>query len=120
MREIKRVIFITLVLSFVGANFVYPLSARHHLINMGKSLIEMGTSPLYEVFIRFPQRIKEVYEYEVWGREKPEKRGYLRYKIFFLWRIPGELLKAVIEGAVGMVNAGGKFLKEAVSIFFSD
>lgn len=98
----------------------YAYSIRRHLINMGKNLVEFTSSPLYGVFVKGPQNIKKAYTYEVWEREKPEKRGLWRYRLFALWRMPGEETKGIIDGLVGSVEATGGFLKEFISIFFSD
>ncbi len=119
MRRIIKLITVLIILTayFLSA---YPYSARHHLINMGKRLVEASTSPLYGAFIKGPKNIKDAYQYEVWGREKPHKRGLLRYKLFAIWRAFGEEAKAIVEGVVGSVKAGGEFLKEFISIFFSD
>lgn len=119
MKEIRSIlIVITLILFFSSQAHAY--SPRHHLINMGKTLIKFSLSPLYGLFIKGPQNVKKAYLYEVYGREKPEKRGRLPYKLFALWRAPGEQIKGTIDGVVDSVEAGGQFLKEFLSIFFSD
>lgn len=105
---------------FVSFHQACAYSARHHLINMGRNLVELVFSPLYGVFIKGPKNIKEAYEYEVYGSEKPEKRGLLRKKLFAIWRSPGEEMKGSIDGLVDSAKAGGQFLKEFLSIFFSD
>jgi len=87
---------------------------------MGKNLVKLTFSPLYGMFIKGPKNIKEAYEYEVYGGEDPEKKGLLRKKLFALWRSPGEETKGLIDGLVDSVKAGGDFLKEFLSIFFSD
>jgi len=87
---------------------------------MGKDVVKVVSSPLYGMFIKGPKNIKKAYQDEVWGREKKEKRGLLRYKLFVIWRMPGEEIKGIIDGVVESVDAGVHFLKEAISIFFSD
>ena len=98
----------------------YPKSVRGHLINMGENLVELIGAPLYGAFVQGPKNVKNAYEYEAWGREKPEKRGLLRYKLLGIWRAPSEESKAIIDGLVGSVEASAKFLKNFLSIFFSD
>ncbi len=98
----------------------YAYSARHHLIEMGKNAGQMIGAPLEGIFINGPQNIKKAYTYEVWEREDQQKRGLLRYKLFALWRTPGEEAKGIIEGVVESVKAGGSLLKNLLSIFFSD
>ncbi len=105
---------------FIFSNCVYAHSIRHHLILMGKSLFKFTLSPLYGIFIKGPRNIKEAYDYEVYGDEKSEKRGLFRKKLFALWRAPGEETKGLIDGLVDSAKAGGQFLKEFISIFFSD
>ena len=80
----------------------------------------MVCAPLKGIFITGPQNIKKAYTSEVWDREKPTKRGLLRYKIFALWRAPGEEVKGLIDGLVESAQAGGDLLKNFLSIFFSD
>jgi len=122
MKKNKKIsaIFIIFILTIFVGKPVYPYSIRHHLINMGKNLATSVTSPFYGIFIKGPRNIKEAYEYEVWGREKSEKRGLLKYKLFTLRRAPGEEIKGLIDGVVISVKSTGLFLKELVSIFFSD
>jgi hypothetical protein len=106
-----------LLLCYTEAN---ASSTRHHLINMGKRLIECVSYPLRGVFIKGPANIKAAYQYEVHGREKPEDRGLLRYKLFAIWRSPGEEVKGIIDGLVDGIKSGGQSLKELISIFFGD
>ncbi len=120
MAKNKKIIFVCVLFIISSPLNVYSYSARHHLINMSKSLMETAFSPFYGAFIQGPKNIKEAYYYEVWGREKREKRGLLRYKLFAIWRAFGEETKGIVDGIVNSVKAGGKFLKELVSIFFSD
>ena len=98
----------------------YALSARHHLYNAGRNFGQMIWAPIEGVLIRGPEQIHKTYQYEVWGREDAAKRGLLRYKLFALWRAPGEEIKSIIDGAVKSVDSCGGFLKELLSIFFSD
>lgn len=115
----KILIIVTLIIILCFSN-AYAYSIRHHLINMGKNLVEVVLSPLYGLFIKGPMNIKKAYNYEVYGREKPEKRGLLRYKLFAIWRSPGEQIKGTIDGLVDSVKSAGQFSKELLSIFFSD
>jgi hypothetical protein len=120
MKKVNRIIIIASLAMSLCCQQASAHSARHHLINMGKSLFKLTLAPLYGVFVKGPQNIKEAYDYELYGSDKPEKRGLLRKKLFALWRSPGEETKGVIDGLVDGVNAGGQFLKEFLSIFFSD
>ena len=117
--KISKIIIIALVSVFIISS-VYAHSARHHVIDMGKSIIEAVFSPLYGIFIKGPKNVKEAYQYEVHEREDPQKRGLMRYKLFAIWRAPGEEAKGVIDGIVGSVKSLGNSLKEFISIFFSD
>ena len=120
INKVVTIVYLSILLILLTANVSYAHSVRHHLIDMGKNLIEAAGSPLYGTFIQGPKNIKEAYNYEVWGREKEEKRGQLKYKLFSLWRAPGEEAKGIIDGIVESVKASGNFLKEFLSIFFSD
>ncbi len=114
-----KVAFVLILITFFCLN-AYPYSARHHVINMGKNLKDAALSPIKGLFITGPKNIQEAYQYEVWEREKQEKRGLLRYKLFALWRVPGEETKGIIDGLTNCVKHSGIFLKEFLSIFFSD
>ena len=121
MRLIKQLVVVfVVIIGIITPYKVYSYSVRHHLINMGKDVVKVVSSPLYGMFIKGPKNIKKAYQDEVWGREKKEKRGLLRYKLFVIWRMPGEEIKGIIDGVVESVDAGVHFLKEAISIFFSD
>ena len=115
-----NIALLTIILLVMLSPQTYPYSIRHHLINIGKGLVETVGSPLYGTFIQGPKNIKNAYNYEVWEREKEEKRGLLRYKLFGIWRAPGEQLKGMIDGVVDSVKGCGKALKNILSIFFSD
>ena len=118
----KRIIN-TLIISLCIWGCVYPAyahSVRHHLIDTGKNFTDALCSPLYGIFIQGPKNIKDAYQYEVWGREKEEERGLLRYRLFAIWRAPGEEMKGIIDGLVGSITSLGKSGKEFLSIFFSD
>lgn len=119
MRKLSRIATITTLIVFISCP-AYAYSIRQHLINMGRNLMEVTFSPLYGMFFKGPHNVKEAYNYEVWGREKPEKNGLFRYKLFALWRAPAEETKGIIDGLVDSVKAGGQFSKELLSIFFSD
>lgn len=61
-----------------------------------------------------------MYQYEVHGLEKPEKRGRLRNKFIACYQAPGEEAKGIIDGITESVRSGGIALKELISIFFGD
>ena len=120
MNKPSKILILIILITLVFSWQVHAHSIRHHLIDMGKNLVKLAFSPLYGIFIKGPRNIKEAYDYEVYGSEKPEKRGLLRKRLFALWRSPGEEAKGIIDGLVESVKAGGQFLKEFLSIFFSD
>ncbi|MFH1339400.1 MAG: hypothetical protein ABIH40_06130 [Candidatus Omnitrophota bacterium] len=120
MKTVSKFLITVTVSALVFCGKAEAHSVRHHLINMGKSLVRLTFSPLYGVFVKGPKNIKEAYEYEVYGSEKPEEKGLLRKKLFAFWRSPGEEAKGAIDGLVDSVDAGGRFMKEFLSIFFSD
>ena len=120
MKRFSKMLIIIVLTILVLGKQAHGHSIRHHLIDMGKNLVQFTFSPLYGVFIKGPKNIKEAYEYEVYGSENPEKRGLLRKKLFAIWRSPGEEMKGLIDGLVDSAKAAGQFLKEFLSIFFSD
>lgn len=120
MKKFSKIILVLSLATFVLCNRAEAYSVRHHLINMGKSLIRLTLSPLYGIFVKGPRNVKAAYEYEAYGSEKPEERGLLRKKLFALWRAPGKEAKGAIDGLVDSVDAGSRFTKEFLSIFFSD
>lgn len=119
MRKLINIIILLSLILFLSQKS-YAYTTEHHLVNMGRNLLNVVFSPLKGAFIQGPQEIKKMYKYEVYEREKPEKRGLLRYKIFALWSAPAVELKAIIDGLVNSAAAGGKFFKEFLSIPFSD
>ena len=119
MQKISKVFIFSVITCALCVN-TYSQSARHHVINMGRNTLKVVSAPLKGVFITGPQNIKKAYTYEVWERENPTKRGLLRYKVFALWRAPGEEIKGVIDGLVESIQAGGNLLKNFLSLFFSD
>jgi len=119
MKKLTNIIIVlSLILFLSGESYGY--TTEHHLVNMGRDLLNVVASPLKGLFINGPQDVKKMYKYEVDEREKPEKRGLLRYKIFAIWSAPAVELKAIIDGLVNSVASGGKFFKEFLSIPFSD
>jgi hypothetical protein len=90
------------------------------MIDTGKNLARLAISPLKGAFVIGPKYVKDAYQYEVYGLEKPEKRGRLRNKLFAIYRAPAEETKGIIDGLVDGVKAGGRALKEFISIFFGD
>ena len=92
------------------------LSVRHHIFNAGKDLFKMVISPFKGVLVTGPQNVHKAYVDEVSQSEKPE----LRHHLFGIWRAPGEELKGAVDGVVDTFKFGGDFLKEVISIPFSD
>ncbi len=115
-----RILIVSLSVFFFFQNMCMALTAKHHLFNTCKDVLNIPLSVLKGVFVYAPQNVKKAYNYEVYQREKPEKRKKLRYKIFAIWRAPGEIVKGVIDGVTEGVLSGAKALKEVISIFFSD
>ncbi len=122
VRAKEKIIIYTLVIMVSLSYFqnAYALSARHHLINTGKNLIKMVISPFKGILVTGPKNIKKAYRYEVYEREEIEKRGKFRYKLFGIWRAPGEEIKGTVSGVVDTVKYAGEVIKEFTSIFFSD
>ncbi|MCM8774369.1 MAG: hypothetical protein NC820_06525 [Candidatus Omnitrophica bacterium] len=83
-------------------------------------MCEVVRSPIYGVFIQGPKNIIKMYNYEVWGREKIEKRGLLRYRLFALWRGIGEETKGIISGITNTFVSTERVFSELISIFFGD
>lgn len=110
---------IVLILLFVPG----PVQARstpHHIYNISRRLCETVGGPFYGVFVQGPKNIKETWQAEVWEQEKPEKRGKLQYKLFAVYRAPGEEAKGIIKGITDSVVSLGKACTELISIFFGD
>lgn len=118
-RKVLVLLFVSVVL-FLDVSSVWALSARGHIIAAAKSAHTAIMAPLRGVFYDGPQRIYDAYQYEVYGREKEEKRGRFRYKLFAFWRAPGEEAKATIDGCVQSVVSLGEMTKSLLSIVFSD
>jgi len=115
-------LFVTITI-FLSSTLTKPAFARttiHHLINAGKNIGRCALYPLHGIFIKGPKNVKEMYQYEVHGLEKPEKRGRLRNKIIACLQAPGEEAKGIIDGITESVRSGGVALKELISIFFGD
>lgn len=112
-------IFITLII-FAFYSPVHAHSTRHHLIDTGKNIVKFALYPLHGIFIKGPQNIKAMYQYEVHGLEKPEKRGRLRNKIIACWQAIGEEAKGIVDGLTTSIKSGGQATKEFISIFFGD
>ena len=119
MKTFNKIVVIIILSIFVNTP-IYAYSTRNHLINMGKKLVETVGGPIYGIFVKGPKNIKQAYRYEVYELEKPEKRNRIKSKIFGIWRAPGEEAKGIIDGSVNCVKSAGDFLKEFISIFFSD
>ncbi len=119
-RFAKKLIIVIVLMIFILYSQAYAHSTRHHLIDTGKNLVKCGLYPLHGIFIKGPQNIKAMYQYEVYGLEKPEKRGHLHNKIVAYWYAIGEEGKGIIDGLTTSAKAGGESLKEFISIFFGD
>ncbi len=119
MRKIISCIGIGIILLYSPLP-VYAKSVRGHLFEMGDALCGIVKEPLRGAFISGPENIKKAYMYEVHQREKPEKRGLLRYRLLAFWRAPGEEAKGIVDGCVKGVESLGTMSKECISIFFSD
>jgi hypothetical protein len=116
----KRICCLSIVFVCFAFKSAFAYSTEHHLVNMGRDLLNVIASPVKGALFQGPANIKKMYDYEVHGREKPEKRGLLRYKLFALWSAPAVELKAIIDGLVSSVSYAGSFCKEFLSIPFSD
>jgi len=119
MQTNRKPLFLFLIFLLYSPH-AWAYTPEHHLVNMGRDLLNVIASPVKAVFKEGPKNIRKMYEYEVYGREKPEKRGLIRYKLFALFRAPAVGLKAIIDGAVSSVSYAGSFCKELLSIPFSD
>ncbi len=119
MKKIISIILLfCLFITFSGRCFAY--TTPHHLVNMGRDILNVISSPFKALFYKGPQNVKKMYKYEVYEREKPEKRGLLRYKFFAIISAPAVEVKTFIDGIVESAAYSGKFCKELLSIPFSD
>ena len=114
----KSVLFILIAL--IISTPCYAKSSRNHLIKSSVELSKAVGSPFYGLIITGPKNIKETWQYEVNEREEEAERGKLKYKLFSIWRAPGDEIKGTIDGCVDAVKHTGQSLKELISIFFSD
>ncbi|HOW42895.1 MAG TPA: hypothetical protein P5110_06510 [Candidatus Omnitrophota bacterium] len=119
-RKIGSCLACACLLIALGAGPACARTTEHHLINMGRDVLNVIASPVKALLIKGPQAVKRMYAYEVYEREKPEDRGLLRYKLFAILSAPAVEVKSLIDGLVESVNYGGKFGKEFLSIPFSD
>ena len=117
-RIISLIILFCFFITFSTDCFAY--TTPHHLVNMGRDILNVISSPIKALFYKGPQNVKKMYKYEVCEREKPEKRGLLRYKLFAIISAPAVEIKTVIDGIVDSAAYSGKFCKELLSIPFSD
>lgn len=121
MKRNTYAFIIAIILSLIiPIRYAYGRSTPHHLINAGKNIGRFALYPLHGIFIKGPKNVKEMYQYEVHGLEKPEKRGRLRNKVIACLQAPGEEAKGIIDGITESVRSGGVALKEIISIFFGD
>jgi phosphoribosylformylglycinamidine (FGAM) synthase-like enzyme len=95
-------------------------TTEHHLVNMSRAAANMIAAPVKAVFINGPKAVKNMHQYEVRDREKPENRDLLRHRLFAIVSAPAVETKAIIDGVVSSVTFAGKFLKEFLSIPFAD
>lgn len=117
---IKKVLFITLLISLFLQMPLHARSSRNHLIKGTKNILNAIADPLHGLLFIGPKNVKKTWDYEVHGREKEEDRNQLRGKLFSIWRAPGDEFKGTIDGISNCVNNLGLGLKEYLSIFFSD
>ncbi|MBU4304281.1 MAG: hypothetical protein KJ893_01435 [Candidatus Omnitrophica bacterium] len=120
MKKIISIYVLPLLLIFAFCQNSYAFSTRHHIINIGKNIFKAPLSILDAAFIKGPRAIKEIYRYEVYGSEDPEKNGLFYKKIFAVWSAPPAEAKAIIDGTVEGVSAIGDAVKNLLSIFASD
>lgn len=80
----------------------------------------MVGAPFYAIFYDGPKRIKKAYHDEVWGPEKPEKRGKPMGYLKTVPRAVGEEAKATVDGVTRSVVSAGQAAKELISIFLGD
>lgn len=106
------------VLSFCPP--AYALATPHHIYNISRRLVEVVGAPFYAIFYDGPKRIKKAWTDEVWGQEKPEKRGLLIHKVAAIPRAAGEEAKATVDGVTRSIDSGGEAVKEFISIFLGD
>ena len=114
----RKVLFILLAL-FISMP-CYARSNRNHLIKSSVELAKAVGSPFYGALVTGPKNIKETWQYEVNERENEEDQGKLKYKLFSIWRAPGDETKGIIDGCISTVKHAGQSLKELISIVFSD
>lgn len=115
-----KTILMLLILTFTFTSPIFARSAINHIIKSGNNITKAIGSPFYGLLYKGPKNIKETWQYEVHEREKEEDRGKLKYKLFSIWRAPGDELKGTIDGLTDMVKYSGDALKEILSIPFSD
>ena len=113
-------IFITVILFLTLATPSFAYTTAHHFVNMGRDILNVISSPFKAIFLNGPKNVKKMYKYEVYEREKPEKRNVFRYKLFAIISAPAVEMKALIDGIVDSCTYTGKFCKEFLSIPFSD
>jgi len=116
----KKKILISVLFLFLLQNICSARTVKEHILNIIKELSYTPLSVLKGIFLYSVENVKKAYNYEVYQREKPEKRGKLRYKLFAIWRSIGEVGKGVIDGFKESVIHTTRALKELISIFFSD
>ena len=119
MNRLNRILITTcLFLTLTSPSFAY--TTPHHFVNMGRDLLNVVVSPVKAVFVNGPKNVKKMYKYEVYERERPEKRKLFRYKLFAIISAPAVEIKALIDGIVDSISYSGKFCKEFLSLTFSD
>jgi hypothetical protein len=118
-RKTVSVFFICLFICSLPAR-CHAYTTEHHLINMGRNLLNIVASPIKGVFINGPREVKKKFRYEVFEQENPENNKRLGSFLFALWSSPAVEVKSIVDGIVDSSCYAGKFIKEFLSIPFSD
>lgn len=119
-KQYKHISLLAITLLFLTPSSAQAKSVRGHIFEMSRSVYDAVKAPITGIFVDGPKRMYATYQYEVHGREKEEKRNLFRYKLFAIWRAPGEEVKAIIDGCTQSVEHLGTCAKEGISVFFSD
>ena len=117
-KTIATVLLCAFICSLPARGHAY--TTEHHLINMGRDLSNIAASPVKGVFTNGPREVKKMFRYEVFEQEKPENNKRLRSVLFALWSSPSVEIKSIVDGIVDSSRYTGKFIKEFLSIPFSD
>jgi hypothetical protein len=115
-----KVVFIASAVILLLCPAAHAYVTEHHLVNMSRDAANIVAAPFKALFINGPRAIKNMYRYEVHEQEKPEKRRLMHHRLYSIVSAPAVETKAAIDGVVSSVTFAGKFLKEFLSIPFSD